>query len=152
MIIYPEQVPFEGGEYSGEEPASVLELEDNGQLRTTDPIRYNLHAELVSGELIVRGSVSTKISFECVKCTDFFDLDIGDRSFDCVKEVADETESVDLTPDIREAILLAFPAYPVCRGECRGLCQVCGVNLNREKCSCKPPADFRWEALDGLKV
>jgi uncharacterized metal-binding protein YceD (DUF177 family) len=61
-------------------------------------------------------------------------------------------ESVDLTEDIRESMILAFPHYPVCNPECKGLCPQCGVNLNNAPCSCQPPADDRWAGLDGLNL
>lgn len=57
-------------------------------------------------------------------------------------------ECVDLTADIREAMILAFPAYPVCSPECKGLCATCGVNLNKAACRCAPPDDNRWGVLD----
>ncbi len=59
-------------------------------------------------------------------------------------------DSVDLTEDIREAIILAFPGYPVCRPDCKGLCSRCGKNLNRGACGCAPPEDNRWVALENL--
>jgi uncharacterized protein len=43
---------------------------------------------------------------------------------------------IDLSVGIREAIVLSFPIAPLCRDNCRGLCPVCGVNLNREECNC----------------
>jgi DUF177 domain-containing protein len=39
---------------------------------------------------------------------------------------------------MREQFYLSLPMKPLCRSDCRGLCVVCGTNLNREPCSCKP--------------
>ena len=44
---------------------------------------------------------------------------------------------IDLSTGIREAIILSQPITQLCRDDCPGLCPVCGVNLNLEKCSCK---------------
>jgi uncharacterized protein len=63
-----------------------------------------------------------------------------------------DPESVDLTPDIRESMILAFPHYPVCSQRCKGLCGRCGINLNREACDCAAPNDDRWAQLDMLEV
>jgi two-component system sensor histidine kinase PilS (NtrC family) len=41
-----------------------------------------------------------------------------------------------LTEDVREDILLAFPARNLCSGGCRGLCSECGQNLNVRECGC----------------
>jgi uncharacterized protein len=61
-------------------------------------------------------------------------------------------ESVDLTGDIRESMILAFPHYPVCDSACKGMCPQCGTNLNQKECNCQPPTDDRWVGLDGLKL
>ena len=59
---------------------------------------------------------------------------------------------VDLTDDIREAIILTFPAYPVCQPDCKGLCPTCGENRNKAACRCAPPQDNRWSALNDLSA
>lgn len=59
---------------------------------------------------------------------------------------------IDLDPVVREQILLALPGYPLCREDCKGLCPVCGVNLNEQTCGCaasKP--DARWNVLEKFK-
>ncbi len=79
------------------------------------------------------------------------------------EEVIDETatdeelfdgETIDLAPILREQLLLGLPAVePLCQEACKGLCVVCGQDLNERDCghSQKPP-DPRWAALKGLKV
>jgi len=67
-------------------------------------------------------------------------------------EVNEETYSgkvIDLDPVIREQLLLALPSYPVCQESCKGLCPVCGVNLNERDCGCdRHVPDPRWAALE----
>lgn len=50
---------------------------------------------------------------------------------------------------VAEAVLLATPAVPVCRPDCRGLCPQCGQDLNEGACGCVPDRDARWSALAG---
>jgi len=57
---------------------------------------------------------------------------------------------LDLEPLARDAVLLELPLAPLCKEDCLGLCPQCGANLNLETCSCAPPADPRWSALDVL--
>lgn len=45
-------------------------------------------------------------------------------------------EEVDLGPEIRDQILLAFPINPLCAPDCAGLCAVCGANRNQIPCTC----------------
>jgi uncharacterized protein len=60
---------------------------------------------------------------------------------------------VDLTPEIRESILLEIPQKPLCRADCKGLCPVCGIDRNNQICNCAPEAvDLRWSGLDKLKL
>ncbi len=46
-------------------------------------------------------------------------------------------DEVDLAPEIRDQILLAFPLKPLCREDCLGLCSVCGGDRNQIACSCE---------------
>jgi uncharacterized protein len=47
---------------------------------------------------------------------------------------------VDVRPAVREELALVVNAYPLCREDCRGLCQRCGAELNRGACNCPPSA------------
>jgi uncharacterized protein len=52
----------------------------------------------------------------------------------------------------QEQVYLALPFRRLCKRECRGLCQHCGTDLNKETCSCEPdPATSPWSALQDLK-
>ena len=46
-----------------------------------------------------------------------------------------ETGVIDLAPVLREYILLEIPISPLCRADCKGLCQMCGNNLNESPCN-----------------
>jgi uncharacterized protein len=60
---------------------------------------------------------------------------------------------IDLDPIVREQILLALPGYPVCKESCKGLCPVCGANLNDRECGCdRHVPDPRWAGLKNVKL
>lgn len=44
---------------------------------------------------------------------------------------------IDLGVGIREAIMLSQPIAYLCKESCSGLCSVCGIDLNKGRCSCK---------------
>ncbi len=71
------------------------------------------------------------------------------------EELNEETYSgkvIDLDPVVREQLLLALPGYPVCQEGCKGLCSVCGANLNERECGCDRRArDPRWARLEQLR-
>jgi uncharacterized protein len=60
---------------------------------------------------------------------------------------------IDLDPILREQIVLALPSYPVCGESCKGLCPVCGANLNDRECGCdRHVPDPRWAGLKNVKL
>ncbi|MDA8352677.1 MAG: DUF177 domain-containing protein [Firmicutes bacterium] len=48
----------------------------------------------------------------------------------------DVNQPTDLTPYIREALVLSIPFAPLCREDCKGLCPTCGTNWNEATCHC----------------
>jgi len=64
-----------------------------------------------------------------------------------------EGDRVHLDEIIAEQMVLAEPMKHLCREECKGLCQICGKDLNEGPCNCsKERTDPRWAALKNLKV
>jgi uncharacterized protein len=62
-----------------------------------------------------------------------------------------ENTIIDITDDVRQFIQLAIPLKILCRIDCKGLCQLCGTNLNENTCSCDDSfIDPRWEQLNKL--
>jgi uncharacterized protein len=60
---------------------------------------------------------------------------------------------IDLDPLVREQLVLALPPYPVCKDSCKGLCPVCGANLNDRECGCdRHVPDPRWAGLKNVKL
>jgi len=61
-------------------------------------------------------------------------------------------KEIDLDPILREQLVLALPGYPVCKESCKGLCTVCGANLNERECDCERRVpDPRWAGLEKFK-
>jgi uncharacterized protein len=62
-------------------------------------------------------------------------------------------EEVDLAPLLRDQVVLAIPFAPLCDEDCKGLCPVCGIDLNTGSCTCdRAVVDPRWGALKNLKT
>ncbi len=60
--------------------------------------------------------------------------------------------SLDLKPAVREAWVLAAPAFVQCREDCKGLCATCGADLNEGPCNCEAvTTDTRWDALRAIR-
>lgn len=66
--------------------------------------------------------------------------------------VLPETGQLDLSPSIREELLLSIPISPLCRPDCKGLCPICGENRNMVECNhTVETIDPRLELLKSLR-
>jgi len=150
LIVDIERLARDGEQFTGEIPAGVLELGPDEELIVpAGDIRYDLFIQRLDDELLVRGSVTQPFRCTCVRCNRVFDWESVDRRVTFSIAIG-ENLFVDLTPDIREGIILTFPNHPVCRTACKGLCPRCNADLNRGPCGCLPREHARWGALDGL--
>jgi uncharacterized protein len=61
-----------------------------------------------------------------------------------------EDGQIDLEPLLREYALLEFPISPICKPECKGLCPVCGENLNKADCGHRPETYSPFSVLKDL--
>ncbi|MBR3768437.1 MAG: DUF177 domain-containing protein [Clostridia bacterium] len=51
---------------------------------------------------------------------------------------------------VSEDIFLSIPPRFLCKDDCKGLCSICGVDLNEQQCICRAPSDPRWDALKDM--
>ncbi len=123
-------------------------------------------------ELFFHGRFEGSIAASCSRCLNDFSFKM-DRQFEFVltpdpapsARGAEElsradlgmsfysTEEIDLSPLIREQVMLALPTRPLCAEDCRGLCGNCGADLNHDACACSAPAgDSRMAVFRTLKV
>jgi uncharacterized protein len=127
-------------------------------VRVGGPVAMDLRLESVVEGIFVTGSLSGLRTASCARCLEpvesGFDLRVGelfalDPDDD---EYPVEDGEIGLEPMVRDAVVLAMPFAPLCRPDCRGLCERCGGNRNRDGCSCPPRVDPRWAALQELKL
>lgn len=88
--------------------------------------------------------MQAEVMTECVRClTDFaqpLSIDFTELYAFTPHSVTEsgllvpETGKIDLAPLVREEMLLAIPISPLCREDCKGLCPICGENLNETTC------------------
>jgi uncharacterized metal-binding protein YceD (DUF177 family) len=112
----------------GELSADELELDGIDELiKVAESICYDVTVERLSDSLLVRGRLRSALACQCVRCLGSYTqrLDVADWTCDLPLsgegKVLINNDYVDLTPYLREDILLAFPQQPLCDPECRGL-------------------------------
>lgn len=147
MIIHADTLPVEGLMFEG--LSDDFDLGDPG-LSPAGPLEYRLYAEMVGPDLIVRGTLALPFRFECVVCLEPFQQEIKVPDF--LAQIRPDTDQkADLTPQIREDILLALPSHPRCDhggATCPGHPAARPSNggpLSLEK-------ESVWKTLDGLKL
>lgn len=125
------------------------------------PVRIDVLLESIVEGILVSGPVSGTVTYRCARCltdfTDRFEVEVTELFTRSAQD--DEGEEypiaegvIDLEPMVRDAVLLSLPFSPLCRPDCRGLCERCGGNRNLGECTCPPPTDHRWDALGDLDL
>ena len=153
MKILVARIPEEGSHYEGSDPGAIMEIDNDPLIREFGEVGYKLYAQRVSGELVVRGTLAAGVEMRCARCSEFFSTTVPVSDFLRAYPAPEGTDSVDITEDMREEILLHIPGFAVCGEECRGRCPQCGANLNDGPCACKKddgPNPF--SALDGMNL
>ena len=150
LVINKHQIPESGMDVETTLPASILEIDDPERVVEMTPIVCELKAALLNDDLIVRGDATVIAQCRCDRCLEDVEVDI--YADDICIVVENCPDKVDLTNDIREDILLAFPQTYLCKEDCKGLCFQCGINLNNEQCQCGEVVENNspWNALDSL--
>lgn len=151
MKINVKRIPEEGKTLAGAEPASMMEL-DEPAVHFRKEVAYVLHAQIQGNALLVTGRLDTPATLQCSRCLKEFERPLRVEQFVFHQELTGE-DFVDLTPQMREDIILELPQRALCVEGCRGLCPQCGKDLNRGPCQCPPRSgDLQWHALDQLKI
>jgi len=137
----------------GEEPPSFLEVEDSKMIAFKDNIHYKLHAAMVSSGVLIKGSATNSYDGMCGRCLGNFKGEFGNSDICLFYEELLGAE-LDVTEDVRAALVVEIPINCICRDDCSGLCHICGNNLNKNKCNCqkKDNEDSPWSKLNNLKL
>ncbi len=136
----------DGVVYEGEDPREALEWPPSPRdvVRPAGPMRWRLEAKLFGTELLVQGRAEALFEGTCCRCGGPLSRVYGDEIALSVP-VGPEVTEVDLTSDLREAILLALPNNPVCSDSCRP------PRAAQDPAEgAVPEASGPWSALDDL--
>ena len=139
-------------------PVAELDFSVQDELiRLEKPLQYDLQVEKLHDSILVTGKLKLVLDCECVRCLKQFQykvlLDDWAQHLPLEGEdaVSIDNDSIDLTPYVREDMLLEFPQHPLCKPECAGLKKKprspkAGPS---EKSETKPSL---WSELDKLKL
>jgi uncharacterized protein len=115
--------------------------------------------------IIIKGKITASVKIVCSRCLKPIDCvvkyDFEEEALPNVPApeglssagqydnlIIDEDHTLDISEAIRQYVLLAVPAKPLCRSDCAGICPTCGHDLNEELCQCPSSVkDQRWSKL-----
>ncbi|MFC1484917.1 DUF177 domain-containing protein [bacterium] len=86
--------------------------------------------------VLAKGILKGILNKKCSRCLEIFEYKI-DVPFEREYCISHTQEVLDISQDIKEEFLLALPLIFLCNLDCKGLCQICGKNMNKFKCKCK---------------
>jgi uncharacterized protein len=140
----------------GELPAAELDLQNTDELvQAGHPLRYDLTAQKLGDAILARGRVELTLDCECVRCLKPFQHRIlldhwtAHLPLDGPEKATVKDDLADLTPYLREDILLEFPLHPVCGVDCAGLPN--RAKESKTKGGSQSEGSSAWAALNKLK-
>lgn len=106
-------LPSDGKDITGTEPASFFGLEPQDAAQAVSPLKYELHLEKDGDEIVVTGRLEATFRLECGRCLEPFEHRLVIEDY--LAEIPLESKgTINLTDTIREDTLVALPSYPRC--------------------------------------
>jgi len=154
----------------------LSEMINNGECEFLAPLKTALRAMRIDDMIDVKGNISTVVRLSCGRCLKEYETALESR-FELTyvrrlpgfeeDEPPDEVEitaaemgliyfegeNINLQDGIQEQVILALPVRALCSANCKGLCPICGSDLNAGDCGCsRQPLDDRFAVLKNLKL
>lgn len=117
------------GAVAPEEIQALLE----GEALLQGPLRASLELTWRAGEIGFRGKVAGQWRMECARC---LALSLTGYAIDLEGTLRPAGGVVDLTEEVRQALVLAAPMQSRCKPDCKGLCPKCRADRNLKECGC----------------
>lgn len=112
----------------GELSPAELDLDSTDALvHMNKPLTYDINVQKNGSDILAQGRLELPLQCECARCLKSFETNVLLEDWAALiplqgdEKAPVENDLVDLTPYIREDILLSFPQHPLCREECTGL-------------------------------
>ena len=144
----------------GELPVEEMDIDTRDEvIQVTQPLEHDLEVQKLDDSILVQGHLHLNLECQCVRCLKPFQYRLELDGWTChlplqgEDRVAVVNDCVDLTPYVREDILLEFPWHPLCDPECRGLPGT-SIGKSRDSSSTgKSGMDLSaWAKLNKLKL
>ncbi len=125
-------------------PFEETSFQDLGTVTLLEPVTGTFFLANVGTGYHLTGSFHTRVSQPCVRCLEPVEEEIDFSVSELYLLNGEETEQedvfvlqsdeLDVTDIVRQNLLMEVDEFPLCKEDCKGLCPVCGVNLNKTVC------------------
>jgi len=171
-----DEIPEEGLDLKWNEEvsslATYLKNLSNIDFDFETPLQSEVKIMRAGGSILITGEVQTTLRLQCVRCLKEFPYPLSttfELTLHPLKEAPSEEETelgseemessffeggeIHLSEIACEQIFLEIPWQPLCQQGCKGLCSVCGKDLNLSPCECvKEEWTPGFSALKNLKL
>lgn len=121
------------------------------QIQFKGPVQLSFQLTKQPDSLLIRGEIAADLELACSRCLENFLLPVRCTLDEAIPlGVADDQEEhwdspfidrvqdeLDLSELSLQVLLENLPLQPLCRRDCRGLCNTCGQDLNSGNCDCQ---------------
>ena len=134
------------------------------------PVKAHLDLSKAKSDVSVTGEINARVKLECSRCLKEFEYPLDINFYDYFVRGSAEDQAEELRPEDLEVnflegpeldttdiviaqLALEAPMKPLCSTECKGLCPVCGADLNKGPCGHEETdkTDPRLTVLKGFK-
>jgi len=172
LLIEILEIPKDGLQIDEVLEPELLNLSDDVRgIWARDEVEVHFFITKNKQKVKLTGSVKTKVELVCSRCLTHFKHDVNEnfRTIYLPKDpeiflqheirlrkqdleaVFYEEPVINLLEETRQRVMLAVPVKPLCKQDCKGICWVCGKNLNEGECGCdRHVPDPRFAVLEKL--
>ena len=111
-----------------------------------EPIKVEGVISKIEETISLDGVITGKIVLSCSRCLKDFNYDLDIEFHEELTNNPDSkdedlifinNDNFDLTKIVENNIIMSLPIQRLCKNDCKGLCTVCGGNLNIDSCDCE---------------
>jgi uncharacterized protein len=156
MKIDLTKIPAEGKKFNFMLPVGWWKPDSNGDriVGLEGPLSASITIYPAGKRMVVEGTISAMLVLRCDRCLEEYGWGLSEKFRISISlsqfrgegevELMEEDLNLDFMDGVlldsdqilKEQLILHVPMKTLCSPECKGLCPVCGCNLNISTCSC----------------